>query len=111
MLWCQTNEKGRAGSLEEEEARKMEHKVYKHSLEHAIANDEVALYRDSDKRNETCARGIEKAIQESNHPLRQYNYDLPYCQPQGSCGVWDGARGLGVVGHSAESVARWPFFR
>ena len=54
----------------------MEHKVYKHSLEHAIANDEVALYRDSDKRNETCARGIEKAIQESNHPLRQYNPDF-----------------------------------
>lgn len=52
----------------------MEHKVYRHGLEHAVANGEVATYRDSNDRNEACARAIEGAIQESNHAL--YRYDL-----------------------------------
>ena len=47
----------------------MEHKVYREGLEHAIANDEVARYRESQNLNEECARAIEKAIQESNHAL------------------------------------------
>jgi len=52
----------------------MEHKVYREGFEQAIANDEVARYRESQNLNEECARAIEKAIQESNHAL--YRYDL-----------------------------------
>jgi len=52
----------------------MEHKVYREGFEQAIANDEVARYRESQNLNEECARAIEKAIKESNHAL--YRYDL-----------------------------------
>jgi len=53
----------------------MEHKVYREGFEQAIANDEVARYRESQNLNEECTRAIEKAIQESNHA--PYRYDLP----------------------------------
>jgi len=48
--------------------------VYKCGLEHAIATKAVDLYRESHETNVSCARAIEKAIQESNHAL--YRYDL-----------------------------------
>jgi len=48
--------------------------VYRQGLEYAIANGEVALYRESNDVNAACALAIEQAIQESNHAL--YRYDL-----------------------------------
>lgn len=52
----------------------MEHKVYAQGLEHAIATNKADLYWESHEANVSCARAIEKAIQDSNHSL--YRYDL-----------------------------------
>lgn len=52
----------------------MEQKVYKQAADYARQNDELALYRDSNRMNQACAQAIEQAIKDSNYAL--YRYDL-----------------------------------
>lgn len=53
----------------------MEHQpVYKQDADYARQNDELALYRDSNRINGACAQAIEQAIKDSNFAL--YRYDL-----------------------------------
>ena len=48
--------------------------VYKQDADYARQNDELALYRDSNRINGVCAQAIEQAIKDSNYAL--YRYDL-----------------------------------
>ena len=52
----------------------MEQKVYKQDTNYARQNDELALYRDSNRMNQACAKAIDQAVKESNYEL--YRYDL-----------------------------------
>jgi hypothetical protein len=48
--------------------------VYKQDADYARQQDELALYRDSNRINGACAQAIEQAIKDSNYAL--YRYDL-----------------------------------
>jgi hypothetical protein len=52
----------------------MEQKVYKQDADYARQKDELALYRDSNRMNQVCAKAIDQAVKESNYEL--YHYDL-----------------------------------
>ena len=49
--------------------------VYPHAADIARQNDELDLYRESNKLNDACAQAIDQAVQDSNYEL--YHYDLP----------------------------------
>lgn len=53
----------------------MEHQpIYKYDADYARQNDELALYRDSNRLNTACADAIDIAVKDSNYAL--YRYDL-----------------------------------
>lgn len=52
----------------------MEQKLYQQDADYARQNDELSLYRDSNRLNTACAEAIDKAIHDNNYEL--YRYDL-----------------------------------
>lgn len=73
--------------------------VYPHSADVARQNDELDVFRESNRLNSECAKAVNAAIQGSNYKL--YHYDLP-AAAQSVIGEYGAERVQWVLAHTLQ---------